>query len=581
MSRASVSSVTKEQPSPTANPNPRSLFSVVRQKVTTRHGWLGDYDYRWLCLPSLPTARRKQPPFYGIDDELPLVLALTNGLQHALAMLAGLIAPPIILASSLMLDSDTSSYMISASLIGSGILSLVQLSRIKLWGGYYLGTGLLSVVGTSFATVSTANAIFNAMYANGTCPSTTAADGTITRGPCPDAYGMVLGTSLICAVVEIGLSFLPPRVLQRIFPPMVTGIFILMIGSTLVGSSGIADWGGGSNGCQTRPTSGIYQLCPTVGSPHALPWGSPQFIGLGFLSFVSIILTEIFGSPFLKNASIIVGLAVGCIVAGAAGYIDGSTITSAPVITFLWVHRFKINVYPPAILPMMVVYGSVGMEAIGDITASAEVSRLPVEGEDFDSRIQGGLLSDGIGGIISALFTVTPLGVFAQNNGVISVTRCANRTAGRWCCVFLIIFGSLGKISGLFLAIPNPVLGGVTTFLFASVAVSGLRVLSYVKYTRRDRFILAAALSFGVGDLLMPGIFTHLFDGVKNPNNGLEGLFESITILLSTPFLIAGIVALVLNLILPQDTPQQDEDGEDVEVGRDLEIQVLEQERKI
>jgi hypothetical protein len=83
--------------------------------------------------------------------------------------------------------------------------------------------------------------------------------------------------------------------------------------------------------------------------------------------------------------------------------------------------------------------------------------------------------------------------------------------------------------------VPNPVLGGVTTFLFASVAVSGLRVLSYVKYTRRDRFILAAALSFGVGDLLMPGIFTHLFDGVKNPNGGLEGLFESITILLSTP----------------------------------------------
>jgi xanthine/uracil permease len=141
----------------------------------------------------------------------------------------------------------------------------------------------------------------------------------------------------------------------------------------------------------------------------------------------------------------------------------------------------------------------------------------------------------------------------------------------------------------------------VTTFLFASVAVSGLRVLSYVKYTRRDRFILAAALSFGVGDLLMPGIFTHLFDGVKNPNNGLEGLFESITILLSTPcqstsfthcycrmilillttVLISGIVALVLNLILPQDMPQQDEDDEDVEVARDLEIQVPEQERKI
>jgi uracil-xanthine permease len=294
---------------------------------------------------------------------------------------------------------------------------------------------------------------------------------------------------------------------------------------------------------------------------------------------VSIILTELFGSPFLKNASIIVGLAVGCIVAGAAGYIDGSTITSAPAITFLWVYRFKINVYPPAILPMLAVYVSMSMEAIGDITASAEVSRIPVEGKDFDSRIQGGLLSDGIGGFVSALFTVTPLSVFAQNNGVISVTRCANRTAGRWCCAFLIIFGCLGKISGFFLAIPNPVLGGVTTFLFASVAVSGLRVLSYVKYTRRDRFILAAALSFGVGDLLVPDIFTYLFDGVNNPNKGLEGLIESITIVLSTPFLVSGITALVLNLILPQDMLQQDEDKEDVEVTQDLEIQVLEQER--
>ena len=84
-------------------------------------------------------------------------------------------------------------------------------------------------------------------------------------------------------------------------------------------------------------------------------------------------------------------------------------------------------------------------------------------------------------------------------------------------------------------AVPNPVLGGVTTFLFASVAVSGARVLAYNRFTRRDRFVLAAALSFGVGDLLVPDIFTHLFDGVDHPNKGLQGLFDSITIILSTP----------------------------------------------
>ncbi|KAH0840324.1 xanthine/uracil permease [Lanmaoa asiatica] len=605
---SSVISVAKHQPPAIEPPSPRSRFDVLhrariaQRKLTTRKGWFGDYDYAWLCSPVLPFSiggkkrnSRRQPPFYGVDDELPLVLAMASGLQHALAMLAGLITPPIIFASTLALDAQTSAYMISASLIGCGkwstrrpldsaepllpgILSLVQMSRIKLWKGYYLGTGLLSVVGTSFATISTADAIFNAMYANGTCPSVTAADGSVTRGACPDAYGMVLGTSLICSFLEIGLSFIPPRTLQRIFPPI--GTVIVMIGASLIGSSGIPNWGGGSNGCQARPTSGPLSLCPTTTSKHALPWGSPEFIGLGFLSFITIIITELFGSPFLKNASIIVGLAVGCIVAGAAGYIDGSTVTSAPAITFLWVHTFNIGVYPPAILPMLAVYVSTTMEAIGDITASAEVSRLKVTGDDFDSRIQGGVLSDGLGGFISALFTVTPLSIFAQNNGVIVLTRCANRAAGRWCCAFLILFGILGKVSGFFLAIPNPVLGGVTTFLFASVVVSGLRVLSYMDYTRRDRFILAAAMSFGIGDLLMPGVFTHLFDGVRNPNSGLQGLFDSITIVLSTPFLASGLVAVILNLIIPQELLQNKED-EGEEVGQVVEdVEASDQARK-
>ncbi|KAI9569266.1 permease family-domain-containing protein [Boletus coccyginus] len=587
------SSVTSHPPAAIEPPGPRSRFDVrhhariVHRKVTTRKGWFGDYDYAWLCFPVLPFSiggrtpnRRKQPPFYGIDDELPLVLAMASGLQHALAMLAGLITPPIIFASSLALDAQTSAYMISASLIGCGLLSLVQMSRMKLWRGYYLGTGLLSVVGTSFATLSTANAIFNAMYADGTCPSVTAADGSVTRGACLDAYGMVLGTSLICSFLEIGLSFIPPRTLQRIFPPMVTGIVIVMIGASLIGSSGIPNWGGGSNGCQARPASGPLSLCPTITSKHALPWGSPEFIGLGFLSFVTIIVTELFGSPFLKNASIMVGLAMGCIVAGAAGYIDGSTITSTPTITFLWVHTFKIGVYPPAILPMLAVYVSLAMEAIGDITASAEVSRLEVTGDDFDSRIQGGVLSDGLGGFISALFTVTPLSIFAQNNGVIALTRCANRAAGRWCCAFLILFGVLGKVSGFFLAIPSPVLGGVTTFLFASVVVSGFRVLSFVDYTRRDRFILAAAISFGIGDLLMPNVFTFLFDGVRDPNSGLQGLFDSITIVLSTPFLAAGLVAVILNLIIPRELLQVEEDqGEEAETAA-VDVEGLDQAQK-
>ena len=116
-----------EPPSPKPRLDVRSQGRVVQRKLTTKQGWFGDYDYAWLCSPALPCSisgrkqsRRRQPPFYGVDDELPLVLAMASGLQHALAMLAGLITPPIIFASALALDAQTSAYMISASLIGCG-----------------------------------------------------------------------------------------------------------------------------------------------------------------------------------------------------------------------------------------------------------------------------------------------------------------------------------------------------------------------------------------------------------------------------------------------------------------------------
>jgi xanthine/uracil permease len=105
-------------------------------------------------------------------------------------------------------------------------------------------------------------------------------------------------------------------------------------------------------------------------------WGSAEYIGLGFLSFITIVIVEMFGSPFMRNASIIMGLVVGMIVAGATGYVDSSSIDRAPAITFLWVKRFKLGVYGPAVLPSLAVYVVLAMEAIGDITASADLSLI-------------------------------------------------------------------------------------------------------------------------------------------------------------------------------------------------------------
>lgn len=554
--KPTVSEESYTPPSPSRLPLTQRVAHRVRS-LGHRDAWLGDYHWGALFKPRwLPYSRKNHEQdtlgFYGLDDELPILLAAVAGLQHSLAMLAGLITPPTILGASLNLPADQRSYLVSASLITAGLLSCMQMSRIPLPRGYQIGTGLLSVVGTSFATLSTASAIISHLYGDGTCPTVNG-----VKQACPEAYGYILGTAALCSLLEIGLSFVPVRYIKRALPPVITGPVVFLIGVSLIQSSAFANWGGGA-GCGPTPAEQCFD-------PHGYVWGSGRYIGLGFLSFMTVILIEIFGSPAMRNASIVLGLFLPLIVAGPTGYISRAQIDASPAITFLWVHTFPLKVYGPAILPLMAVYLSLAAEAVGDITASADVSLQPVTGKSFDRRIQGGILSDGLGGLLSALFTITPMSVFAQNNGVIAITRIANRRAGYWCCAWLILFGVLGKISGALLSIPAPVLGGVTTILFASVAASGLKIISTVKFTRRIRFLLTLSLGIGMGNLLIPTWFSSVFTYPQNgPNSALRGFMDSIEIIVETPFLICAIVGLIANVILPmerEDIQAQEEEA--------------------
>jgi uric acid-xanthine permease len=117
------------------------------------------------------------------------------------------------------------------------------------------------------------------MYTNGYCP----VDAKGNQGPCPKAYGALVGTAALCSLVEIALSFLPPRLLQRIFPPIVTGPTVLLIGVDLIGASGFKNWAGGSGLCSDANPIAFFAKCPDITAPHALPWGSAQYIGLKLL----------------------------------------------------------------------------------------------------------------------------------------------------------------------------------------------------------------------------------------------------------------------------------------------------------
>lgn len=539
----------------------RAQVRSLSRALTTRDGLIGDYNYAYLFRPSLPFVKQtgQRSPFFGLHDRMPVVLALILGLQHALAMLAGIITPPLILGGSagVNLIPDQQQYLVSTALIVSGILSAVQLGHFRIpKTPYYLGTGVLSVVGISFSIIPIAQGAFRQMYANGYCP----VDATGKRLPCPQGYGALIGTASVCALVEILISFLPPAVLLRLFPPIVTGPTVTLIGVHLV-QSGFKDWMGGSGLCSTPSTApALFAKCPDITAPRALPWGSAEFLGLGFAAFVTIILCERFGSPIMKSTSVAIGLLMGCIIAAACGYFDPAGIRAAPVASFIWVKTFPLSIYGPLVLPVMAVFIVAATEAVGDITATCDVSRLELEGRGYEARVQGGLLTDGLNSIAAAMMTMTPMSRFAQNNGVIALTRCANRKAGVACCLFLILMGIFAKLAAALVAIPKPVLGGMTTFLFGAVAVSGIAILVRgVPFTRRSRFILTTGLSLGYGATLVPNYFENVF--TYSGNHALESFLNAIVLVMETGFSVTAVICMFLNLVLAEDLEELGSDG--------------------
>ena len=201
-------------------------------------------------------------------------------------------------------------------------------------------------------------------------------------------------------------------------------------------------------------------------------------------------------------------------------YVTGSQIGSAKWITFLWTHRIPIGFYGPSVLPILFAYMVTTMECIGDVTATTEASHLEPVGEKFERNVQGAVLADGINGFFGALAGITPVTTYAQNNGVISLSRCASRYAGIACCVWLFLFGVIGKFAAIILTIPNCIIGAMTTFLFTSVVVSGIHVLNLREgLTRRNRFIAIMSIGVGMGVNLVPA-WVNISGQSNYPNQG-------------------------------------------------------------
>jgi xanthine/uracil permease len=227
-------------------------------------------DYLYLVTPNIWPLNRKyrdyEAPFYGLNDEVPILLTIILGLQHALTMIGSVVSPPLAIAGGAFnFDPIVTEYLVSTAFITTGIATALQVTRVHISKTpFFIGTGLLSVVGPTFDIIPVVINYATMLYTNGTCP--TAADGTLL--PCPEGWGAVLGTMLCTVWVQIFMSFVPPKTLNKIFPKLITGSLLLLVGVYLV-SSGMQNWGGSSN---CHDGEGFYALCPNVAAPRPLPW---------------------------------------------------------------------------------------------------------------------------------------------------------------------------------------------------------------------------------------------------------------------------------------------------------------------
>jgi xanthine/uracil permease len=258
-----------------------------------------------------------------------LLLTLLLGLQHALCMIGSIVSPPLAIASrAFHFDPGMTEYLVSTAFITMGIATALQVTRLHITKTpFFIGTGLLSMVGPSFDILPIVFNYATLRYKSGACP--VADDGT--EGACPQAWGAVLGTMLCCVWIQIAMAFLPPKVLNRIFPKLITGSLLTLIGVYLIGN-GLQNWRGSSN---CHGGEGFYALCPDVSAPRPLAWGHPKLIGLGFSIFATIVLVEAVGAPLMRSAAVIIGLAVGCTILGVLGYWSTEQLKSAPNGTFL------------------------------------------------------------------------------------------------------------------------------------------------------------------------------------------------------------------------------------------------------
>ncbi|MBA5808246.1 purine permease [Morganella morganii] len=447
---------------------------------------------------------------YQLEDKPPFLQAIIGAVTHLLAIFVPMVTPALIVGTALQLSPETNAYLVSMAMIASGVGTWLQVNRYGM-----VGSGLLSIQSVNFSFVTVMIAIGTSMRADGV-------DEELL-------LSTIFGISFAGAFLVVGSSFILPY-LRRVITPTVSGIVVLMIGLSLI-KVGIIDFGGGFS----AKSSGTF--------------GDYQNIGVGLLVLLVVIGFNCCKSPLLRMGGIAIGLIVGYVCALFLGMVDFSQMSKAAFITIPVPFKYGFSFNFAHFLVVAIIYLLSVLEAVGDLTATALVSGQKIQGPEFQSRLKGGVMADGLVSVAASAMSSLPLTTFAQNNGVIQMTGVASRHVGKIIAVILVILGLFPGIGWFFTTIPAPVLGGAMTLMFSMIAIAGIRIILSNGLRRRETLIVATSLGLGLGVSYDPAVF-HV-------------LPTSLYALAENPICMGGVTAIILNLIIPINKEAEPDDIEE------------------
>ena len=413
-----------------------------------------------------------------------------------LPYLKKVITPALIVGGALELPVEMTAYLVSMAMVASGVGTYLQVNRFG-----PVGSGMLSIQSVNFSFVTVMIALGTGMK-----------EGGLTEDV---MISTLLGVSFVGAFLVCFSAWLLPY-LKKVITPTVSGVVVMLIGLSLV-HVGITDFGGG------------------FGAKADGTFGSMENLGLASLVLLIVLVFNCLKNPLLRMSGIAVGLIVGYIVALFLGKVDFSALQNLPLITLPVPFKYGFAFDWHAFIVAGAIFLLSVFEAVGDLTATAMVSEQPIEGEEYTKRLRGGVLADGLVSVIATALGSLPLTTFAQNNGVIQMTGVASRHVGKYIAAILVLLGLFPVIGRAFTTIPSPVLGGAMVLMFGLIAIAGVRILVSHGIRRREAVIAATSVGLGLGVAFEPEVFKNL------------------PVLFQNSISAGGIMAVLLNLVLPED----------------------------